>query len=78
MTVMQDRACITNYQMPILLWKSYLSWIKEKRKSFVCPVCLCEFVFAGDCWTKTFHNINQGEVCPFTEKEAANQRKKAY
>ena len=51
---------------------------KLKRKSFVCLVCLCQFVFAGDCWSKSFHNINQGEVCPFTEKDAANQRKKAY
>ena len=39
--------------------KVHLSRIKEKRKSFVYPVCLCQFVFAGDCRLKTFHNINQ-------------------
>jgi len=56
--------------------KVRLSRIKEKRKSFVCPVCLCQFVFAGDCQSKTFHNINQGGSLPFFRKKAANQRKK--
>ena len=59
--------------------KVRLSRIKEKRKSFVYPVCLCQFVFAGDCRSKTFHNINQGGgSLPFFRKKAANQRKKAY
>ena len=49
--------------------KSRLSRIKEKRKSFVCPVCLCQFVFAGDCRLKTFHNINQEGSLPFYRKE---------
>ena len=49
--------------------KSRLPRIKEKRKSFVCPVCLCQFVFAGDCRSKTFHNINQGGSLPFYRKE---------
>ena len=51
--------------------KSRLSRIKEKRKSFVCPVCLCQFVFAGDCRLKTFHNINQGGSLPFYRKESS-------
>ena len=42
-----------------------------KRKSFVCPVCLCRFVFAGDCRLKTFHNINQRESRPFYRKESS-------
>ena len=51
--------------------KSRLSRIKEKRKSFVCPVCLCQFVFAGDCRSKTFHNINQGGSLLFYRKESS-------
>ena len=52
-------------------YKKRLSRIKEKRKSFVCPVCLCQFVFAGDCRSKTFHNINQGGSLPFYRKESS-------
>ena len=48
--------------------KVRLSRIKEKRKSFVCPVCLCQFVFAGDCQSKTFHNINQGGKSALLQK----------
>ena len=58
--------------------KVRLSRIKEKRKSFVYPVCLCQFVFAGDCRSKTFHNINQGGSLPFFRKKAANQRKSIF
>ena len=39
-----------------------------KRKSFVCPVRLCQFVFAGDCQLKTFHNINQGGKSALLQK----------
>ena len=48
--------------------KSRLPRIKEKRKSFICPVCLCQFVFAGDCRSKTFHNINQGGKSALLQK----------
>ena len=58
--------------------KVRLSRIKEKRKSFVCPVCLCQFVFAGDCRSKTFHNINQGGSLLFYRKESSQPAKKAY
>ena len=58
--------------------KVRLSRIKEKRKSFVYPVCLCQFVFAGDCRSRTFHNINQGGSLPFFRKKAANQRKSIF
>ena len=59
--------------------KSRLPRIKEKRKSFICPVCLCQFVFAGDCRSKTFHNINQGGKSALLQKrKAANQRKSIF
>ena len=52
-------------------WERYIEHRKSSIRSkveHVFRMIKCQFVFAGDCRSKTFHNINQGGSLPFYRK----------